>query len=206
MSMTKQHAGFSLAEILIALGLVAVLASFLIPKVLDAGDSGTHLNQVLRSAALEMQTAHTALTLNEELSGSHGLSELAAYFRHAKEDTTSLPNTEASNATATVTCSDSRVLCYQFESGAILFGSATSEMTFSEPTDYDLTDNTLWFVIDPDGGSGPERGVPFSVLGNGRVITANNRTASMRQYSPWTGLHAPPILPSTDIPAWFEWD
>jgi prepilin-type N-terminal cleavage/methylation domain-containing protein len=153
--MKSFKSGFTLAELLIALAILGVIATFTIPKVLNSATSGQNTS-VAKEVAGMISGAFSSYTLNNTLSTSSEPESLTPYMNYVSIVTTgTIGGLEACSAT---------LPCMKLHSGAVLqYGTGN---TFSGTA---ATDAVL-FNLDPDG-SGSTGAATFVLYANGRLTT-----------------------------------
>lgn len=75
--------GFTLAELLIALAILGVIATFTIPKILGTQQDGRN-NAIAKEIAGTMATALESLRLSGELDQNTNIAHLTPYLNYAK--------------------------------------------------------------------------------------------------------------------------
>ena len=200
-SIPSLHHGFTLAELLIALAILGVIAAFTIPKVLLASESEKY-NAIAKEAASMMSGAYQTYKLSNQPSSNVQLAWLTAYINYIKTDSTTLIDV-AANQAGTTDCANAIYLCLKLHNGSILLMPSPGTVERFGGTTYT---HGIPFSVDPngrlDGGSGSEgKSVRFILYYDGKLRTwgtmENNTTDS-------TGNMGPPI-PSRD-PSWFSWN
>lgn len=190
--------GFTLAELLIALGILGVIATFTIPKVLNAQQSSQN-RAVTKEAAAAVSGAHTVLQLNSTLSGSSTIMDLTPYLNYVKVGTTGTVDGLPAAATgypASYNCSTTSLICLRLHSGAVLIAVRANNFGGTAST------NAFDFVIDPDGRLASDRSsVGFLMYYSGQLTTratvrANTTDGDGSVYNPGTGMD----------PSWFDWN
>jgi prepilin-type N-terminal cleavage/methylation domain-containing protein len=182
--MTK---GFTLAELLIALAILGVIATFTIPKVLNS-QQDTKYKAIAKETAATISAAYQAYQQQNTPMASTKIDDFAPYLNYVKLDTSSGMWVDDTPGNSPWPCSNSE-RCIKLHNGAIL-GYNLSE-TFAGTS----ANNFIRLWVDPDGGtnngnaSGAYQAVQFNLYFNGRL--------SSRGLDPNT--------PGSD-PPWFSWN
>ncbi|MEB3287137.1 MAG: prepilin-type N-terminal cleavage/methylation domain-containing protein [Vampirovibrionales bacterium] len=184
----KTLPGFTLAELLIALLILGVIATFTIPKVLVA-QSSSRDKAIAKEAAAMVAGAFAMYKLDNTIT-NQWMYDFTPYMNYVSRDSVSY--IDDSPGYPIVQCRTWRP-CLRLHSGAI--------MLFDEDRIGGAgTNNGLWFTIDPDGKSGSANlSVTFVIYANGKLRT-------------WGTMESPTLTnsntyhpnPSVD-PAWFSW-
>ena len=195
----KQRA-FTLAELLIALVILGVIATFTIPKVLTS-QQDSRFNSIAKEATGMVSQAYQAYQLNNTSSSlaTMGFKDLTPYMNYVRYDTSSTVDSEY-NTVGTRTCGTSSDACLFLHNGASLRYRTTITFGTTDST------STLWFSLDPDGivttdGSAttPGKAIQVFLYMNGRIVnwgnTLNGTMSGGTSYGP---------NPSHD-PPWFSW-
>jgi prepilin-type N-terminal cleavage/methylation domain-containing protein len=188
----KSRKGFTLAEILIALAILSVIATFTIPKIISNQQDGRN-NAIVKETAATMVAAfqqHQQLGL---LTTSMNASALFPYINYLKIDTTSL--LDGLQTQGSVTCTSRP--CIALPNGAIIYPGVG---VFSGTN----TTNAIHFYIDPDGQysgttNGPGKSVGMFLYYNGRITTYGTADVGT--------LYAGGTIVATPAydPPWFSW-
>jgi prepilin-type N-terminal cleavage/methylation domain-containing protein len=193
---TRSALGFTLAELLIALAILGVIATFTIPKII-VGQQNSSYNAIAKEAAATISAAYQQAKLAGTVSTSTKASDLTPYMNYIKYDTsgTILDNYQ----TATFSTCNTFSPCVKLHSGGTLVLYDAASFSGSNTT------NAIWFVFDPDSvysgtTNGPGKAVDFALYYDGRLsslarISANTVSAD--------GTRNPNA--SYD-PSWFNWD
>ena len=197
-----RYVGFTLAELLIALAILGVIATFTIPKVLNS-QQDQQMEAIGQETAAMVSAAFQAYQLNNTLSASTNITDLTPFFNYVSIDTTSTYDT-VYNGTGAQTCGNAaNDYCLRLHNGALF--------NYHNNTSFGGTNTTngLWFALDPDGRV-TETGSPFNGRGkqvvfwlyfNGRITTEEHCPAGTSA-SNWT----PATCPETSSnPDWFSW-
>ena len=177
--------GFTLAELLIALAILGVVATFTIPKVLQSYGSSQHVSVSkelvgMVSGALESYKASNTITATTKMR------DLTPYFNYIQLDTAASVD-GVPLASGTISCA-APVDCFRFANGAVLAYDSTQQMDTFGGTD--LSTYFLFYAIDPDG---TENGVDSLLM----LIRPSGLTTSA------AGVDGQPF--GAD-PPWFSWD
>jgi len=193
----KQTSGFTLSELLIALAILALIAVFTIPKVLQSQQESKY-NTMAKESAGMISVAYSKLRLETGISATTRALDLTPFMNYVKIDTVSQIDF---NNTATVRdCSDgSPQTCMRLHNGAILriwnannFGAAASTAA-------------IGFIFDPNGqydgaADSPGKSVQLWLYYDGKVRTQG--TLAPSTYSEGV---LQSICAACD-PPWFHWD
>lgn len=192
----RKKPGFTLAELLIALAILGVIATFTIPKILNSQQNSSW-KSISKEVATSVLGAYQAYKLQNGASAITQLTDFTPYLNYVSMDTTS--SLDDIPGSGSFTCS-STLLCLKMHNGSMLEINSTSR--FDGTTNL----NAMYFYVDPDGkvsGAGKES-VVFLLYYDGKLRTwgsAETGTASWYQGSP----HTYNPTPAND-PAWFNWN
>ena len=185
---------FTLAELLIALAILGVIATFTIPKVLISQQNSTS-NAIAKETIAAVSAAYRVYQLERQTSGSTNLTDLTPYLNYVSVDTTSLVDNHETNSTP-VDCAST--ICLKLHNGAILYGWST---TFAGTS----ATNAIYYYIDPDGVDGGSTTGPSKALV--MFLYFNGKTTNYGNILPGTtssyGVHT--VCPGCD-PTWFSWN
>lgn len=187
----KGAKGFTLAELLISLLILAEIATFTIPKVLSAQQNTANNAKAMEFAAT-ISAAYQKLQLEGTVTNDTGPYSLLPYINYAYFNTSATIDTQQNSGTQPCSpCIDmhdgSRAAFGN--SGAFGFGGSNAN-------------NAIFFMYDPDGKvtdgttNGPGKSVIFILFRNGRITSAGKyadtycqtggcRTAAADQDPPW---------------------
>ncbi|HEY9745314.1 MAG TPA: type II secretion system protein, partial [Oculatellaceae cyanobacterium] len=167
----KTKPGFTLAELLIALTILGVIATFTIPKVLFSQQNGKW-NAAAKEAAAAISEAYSAYKLEHTPDENTSSADLAQYFNYVRLETGAY---EVDHVTGqnSLDCATAVPGCLMLHNGGVLFPGG-SRFGGTNPTNY------IHFHFDPDGqysGSptGPGKAISILLYYNGRVCTAAER-------------------------------
>ncbi|HEY9745737.1 MAG TPA: type II secretion system protein [Oculatellaceae cyanobacterium] len=194
-----EQSGFTLAELLIALAILGVIATFTIPKVLISGQNGEY-NAKAKEAVAMISEAYIAYQKDNVVDENTGIASLTPYLNYV----TYLPNGTQIDGMpgagpATCTASNQTFPCILLHNGAVLRyraingGFGTSGATPQH--------RVSWFEIDPDGyqNNHPTDGkaINFFLSESGHLRdNANVLPNSSNQNSNYN----PDVVPD-----WFSW-
>ncbi len=193
----KRFQAFTLAELLICLSLVGVIAAYAIPKLFNA-QQGEASNAIVKEVAGMISDAYIKYKANGGDINGQTPAVLMPYINYVKMETTgtidywpTVPGSIACGAGAP---------CYTLHNGAKLriWGCG---MTGTNTT------NAVGFIIDPDGidsgislVDGPSKSIALMLYYNGRLATIGTVTPNTAN-----GCNANIMpFPSAD-PSWFHW-
>ena len=190
--------GFTLAELLIALAILGVIATFTIPKVLQAS-SDAQFNAAGKEVAGMISGAYQAYQVRNTPVATTTIADLTPYMNYVSLQTTGQIDYVQNNATPypCVTASP----CLVLHNGGRLF---------YDPGVYfnGTGNNAVWFYFDPDGrvtdgtASGPGHSVLFALYFNGRIRTwATVEAGTQCSSGCGGGLSPSPV----NEPPWFHW-
>lgn len=155
--------GFTLAELLIALAILGVIATFTIPKVLTSS-ANSQATAIAKEVAGMISGSYQAYSLETGATTGTTLGLLTPYMNYVR-------TTNAAGASAGTSAFDcSAVSCIVLHSGAVVGFVGTQ--TFSTTASY-LTIN-----VDPDGTSTANGPGSFVLYYNGRLSTGANATGA----------------------------
>lgn len=193
--------GFTLAELLIALAILGIIAVFSIPKVLQAQRDEKY-NAAAKEAIAMVSGAYSAYKLNNEPTASTRPRDLTPYMNYVAFDTASRIDFIQTGTPAFRDCDGTTEACLRLHNGAILryYEGATDGFGGTAST------NALAFNIDPDGvysgtTDGPGKSLAFFLYYNGRITSYGNIAAGTCN----DGYCGNTPNPAYD-PPWFSWD
>jgi prepilin-type N-terminal cleavage/methylation domain-containing protein len=199
--MSKQPGmGFTLAELLIALAILGVIATFAIPKILSA-QQDSRSNAIAKEAAGAISTAYQLYQNAGGDTTTMSTTQLAQYFNYIQKDTSSSLIDEVYTKSS-ITCQLGKP-CYRLANGAVIHHWGDNFCN--------VANTAIPFDVDPDGTysnttNGPGKSVRFFLYKNGRLTTEG----TLLDNTQWSGNGAATCdqnrsaLPADD-PPWFSW-
>lgn len=185
--------GFTLAELLIALAILGVIATFTIPKVLQA-QTDSKYKAIAKESAGWMSEALMIYRNKNSITANTRTDELTPFLNYVA--LVSSGNIDRRQGEATVSCGGAPPFCFRLHNGSILYH-------YNNTFEGTATTNAINFLVDPDGvGDGNAKAVEFWLYTNGRIRTTGTREPNTCT-SPSTCYAAPDT--SRD-PTWFSWN
>lgn len=191
--------GFTLAELLISLAILGVIASFTIPKVI-ASQQNQKYNAIVKESASAMVGAYQQYAQQNTVSSTFSLSQLTPYINYVALDT-SASTLDYYHTGTTAACNQGGSGCLILHNGAKIKYWATDTLNGTGST------NALPFLVDPDGQvtdgttNGPGKSVQFWLYYNGRLTDEGSIPAPGLTYSATANRTAAPAR----NPPWFSW-
>lgn len=190
--------GFTLSELLIALAILGLIATFTIPKVLQSVGSSSN-KTVVKEAASMINGAYDSVLADQNgvLDATNDkITKLAAKFNYVEAVTTGTL-TAPTGTTFSTAPNCASITCYRLHNGAVI--------AFSSADDFDgsLTDGAMVFHVDPDG-TGTAELVSLVLGSNGRMISAGGLSQFTTLQT--NGRTSPDGLDAADTdPTWWAW-
>jgi prepilin-type N-terminal cleavage/methylation domain-containing protein len=193
----KIYSGFTLAELLIALAILGVIATFTIPKVLQS-QQDTKSTAIAKETIATFSQAYQAYALKQPVNGNTAWGDFLQYVNYVKKDTVSIIDSNPGQTSLDCSSWD----CYRLHNGAII----ASYTGFNYSTTDNLT--TIYFYLDPDGkysGSttGPGKSMVIYIYINGKVTSMG--ALAPGTHDSWGGNY-PTGTDATYDPTWFRWN
>ena len=197
-TMRDNAPAFTLAELLIALVILGVIATFTIPKVLSSQQNGQWNSQMKETLGM-VSGAFEVYKHEQGLVTTMSSADLTPYMNYVSLDTSSSIDHTPGNGS--IACTPTSP-CLRLHSGAAI-KSAPTTTTFcvADPASF------IWFFYDPDGvysGSTttPGKSVVIDLHYNGRINTGVERQPGEEAYSGC----AAEGWGSDTAPDWFSWN
>lgn len=155
--------GFTLAELLIALAILGVIATFTIPKVLQSGTSGQN-KAIAKEAASMVAGAFSARQLETPIADTTGSAQLTPFMNYVRIDTAT---TFAGAAGTPLQACSATLPCLLLHNGGVLQYDTAQSFGSAGAT------GAIYFNLDPDG-SGSQGRVTLVQYRNGRLTTGQH--------------------------------
>lgn len=186
--------GFTLAELLVALLILGVIATFSIPKVLLVQQNQRY-KAVTKEAAAAISQAYYAYKLTNTITSNTSLDDIVSSLNYVQRDTSDWMDADPTNGVGFIPCSSFR--CYKLASGAMVMWSDTGGKLGGT-----AANNAMWFYVDPNASQYEPSldAQAFWLYYNGRLTThgsAVNPTCNS------DGCWPPDAANET---TWFNWD
>lgn len=187
-----QRNGFTLTELLVTLGILGVIATFTIPKLLNVQQQGNY-NAMAKEVVVMLSNAYSNVKLENGISADNGKTDMIPFFNYVKIDSTSVVDHSDGNNR---NCSGGGSRCIKLHNGGVLhFSEGGAYNTFAGLN----TTNSLGFAFDPDGVDSDVWAVQFYLYADGGITSSENILPNT--YHGTNG----PIAAGAD-PDWFSWD
>ncbi len=201
----RSQSGFTLAELLISLAILGVIATFTIPKILSSYQNSQNVAEAKEVAAM-ISAAYQQAQLAGIVNANTKPSDLTPYMNYVSYDTSGTlvdahPNWSGFAGSGRNACSASTP-CVKLHNGGVLW--------FYDPDRMGGTSalHVVMIAFDPDNvtsgsaSDGPSKSVQFALYYNG-YITTRGRTKTGTCHSGGCGMANPDL---TLDPAWFTWN
>lgn len=193
----KRLIGFTLAELLIALAILGVIATFTIPKILSSQQNGKDI-ATAKEVAATITGAYQQAKLAGIVTSTTKPSDLTPYINYIGLDTSGTL-IDAPPSADSSTCNSSNPCITLHNGGALWFNDARNFGGTS-------TLNAIEFRFDPDSANnttstadGPLKAVQFTLYYNGAITTRGQVKSGTSNSG--GGFSANPALD----PSWFSW-
>lgn len=190
--------GFTLAELLIALAILGVIATFTIPKVLQS-QQDSKFKSIAKEAIATASEAYQLYKLKGQVTSATTFGNLTQYMNYLAVDTsTQLDNYQGALPVAGSSCAS--MPCIRLHNGSTVYWDPAESFNGTATT------NVITFMIDPDGkvtdgtANGPGHALLVLLYYDGKVRDIGNAVptgvSSAYTWSQNTGL----------VPPWFSWN
>jgi prepilin-type N-terminal cleavage/methylation domain-containing protein len=189
----RKSVGFTLPELLIALAILGVIATFAIPKILSSTTSGQN-KSVAKEAASMISAAFQNYSLSNTLTSGATGGLLTSSMNYVSVDTSGPTFTSPpSGDTNKMTCGANNQ-CLKLHNGGYLEYSVGQTFAGTNTTNY------IAFNVDPDGLGGNAGTATLVLYYNGRLATGGTKASGSA-----TGATNPESEQTTD-PSWLTWN
>lgn len=193
----KSLLGFTLAELLIALTILGVIATFTIPKIIS-NQQNNKFNALSKEAAGTLTAAYANFKLNSQTTTTMYPGDLFASINYVKLDSSSTIDGEQTQGSST--CASPGAPCIKLHNGAMIMAWDVCGHFGGNGTT-----NAVWYQIDPDGvvtdgtTNGPGKSLVFALYHSGRLATYGTIASNTASQSCTMSADA------TKDPPWFSW-
>ena len=190
----KQKFGFTLAELLIALLVLGVIATFTIPKVLSSQQSNEWKSSAKETVSMVAE-AYVAYKANNTPATSFSLAQLTPYMNYVVIKTTGADLADGDQGAGSVDCDWGG--CVVLHNGVQLHSVNTGAFLNTAST------NAIPFLYDPEVAYSVSttlrKSVPFVLFYNGRISDGGKYGTICYNYGCFTENPA-------NVPSWFNWN
>jgi prepilin-type N-terminal cleavage/methylation domain-containing protein len=195
----KKKFGFTLAELLIALAVLGIVATFTIPKIIISQQNNKY-NAIAKEAAAAVSGAFQQYKATGADLSVMNASALNSYINYLKLDTSTVIDNVSPGTSNNFSSADP---CFELANGAILHHYGDNFCNAAK--------TAIPFDVDPDGvyggtTNGPDKSVRFFLYSNGHITTEGTLDAGTQ----WAGNgsstcgYTRSAIPASD-PSWFSW-
>ena len=187
------NSAFTLAELLIALAILGVIATFTIPKIL-AGQQSSQYNAIAKEDISAISAAFQQAKMAGSVSSSTTIGDLTQYLNYTSYVTSA--TVDGINGSTSEACSGAAPCIFMHNGSSIRYNTYNFGGTD--------TTNALYVQMDPDGfysrtTNGNGKAVGLWLYYDGRVADEGTITAGT------TNSHGSYTADATKNPAWFSW-
>ncbi|MGE0200642.1 MAG: type II secretion system protein [Candidatus Melainabacteria bacterium] len=208
------QSGFTIAELMISLGIMALLSMFTVPKLQAAwiAQQNTRNNEIMRDSVALMHSAMVRYRLDHDITADTSFYDFLPYMNYTKMLTSGETVDQDHSQTGNWICGTWNP-CFVLQSGAILqvyYGDGT----LSTGNQFGGTGSNyyVWVKIDPDGEltsptttNGPGKSMNFAVYTDGKVkVHADCEAGDMTRQNNVMENWCPGD--QNFIPDWYTWD
>lgn len=166
--------GFTLAELLISLAILGVIATFTIPKVLTAQGSAEETAK-FKEAMATISGAYDALRLDSGVSSTTTPQDLTPYFNYVRVDTSSNFRVHTNPFSGSGRCGN--IECFIMHNGGIIGVDNSYTPLGSSNFSGTSTTHAIGFYYNPEQSSTSTKGSAIILFYNGRITTLGNLSA-----------------------------
>lgn len=192
-----RSAAFTLAELLIALAVLGVIATFTIPKVLQ-GQQSQQRTSIVKETAASIASSYQLFLANGGIVSAFTDSDLTPYLNYVAQDTVTTVNYPGGTSR---TCSTGWPKCLKLHNGAMLF--------YWPDAFCDTPPTAVHYEVDVDGtylASNPDV-VSLVLYSTGKLTSSGNLPAPTPSYTNSTPGSACTInMVAHPDPPWFNWN
>ncbi len=197
--------GFTLAELLISLAVLGVIATFTIPKVLNGQQDG-QWNAIAKETVSMITGAYNAYRLENSPTAQTTIYDFTPYMNYVRVDTSALMDSNG-GGTGTAQCGSSAdVICLVLHNGGMV--RFQGSRCFFGTTDK----HSVSIALDPDGKvpgdtgiNGPGKTVDFWLYFNGRITSSEHLLTDTIRGQGGCGSAITYQPAAGRDPDWFEW-
>lgn len=194
----KASFAFTLAELLIAVAILGIIATFTIPKILAAQKNAAD-NSAAKEAIGAVSAILYRMRMNGTLSTTTTPADVFAQMNYVSYDTASQIDSVPGSSTFQCVSGDP---CIRLHNGAVLIDQTPGGGGFAGSA----TTDCLQFAVDPDGKvtdgttNGPGKSLIFAVYYNGLTVTYADKLPGTKVGGTSWGPGS-----TAEIPSWFHW-
>lgn len=197
----KHFYGFTLAELLISLAILGIIATFTIPKVLQ-NQANSKYNAMAKEVMGMISGAYQTYKISNTPTASFSISNLTPYMNYLRIDSSTTIDDNPGDSNG-LPCSDPTWQCLRLHDGGIILFPAAGAYGFGGTA----STNGTFIQFDPDGlnlnpssADGPGKGLEFWLYANGGIRTTQDLLTNTCN-SNWC-INA---IPNSN-PGWFSWN
>jgi prepilin-type N-terminal cleavage/methylation domain-containing protein len=186
--------GFTLAELLICLVILGVIATFTIPKIITSQVNGQY-NASAKEVASMISGAYTSYSRSNTVTSNTSAGDLTPYMNYVAPDSSTTIDLFQE---ATTRACNGGYSCVKLHNGGMLLWASAGFMGTN-------TTNAVYFYYDPDARvtdgttNGPGKSVCLWLYYDGRITSYTNLSPGTVYGGGTVG-----ALPTAD-PPWFSW-
>jgi len=198
MTTDHPHRGFTLSELLIALAILGVIATFTIPKILQAQQSSAY-KSIAKEDIAAVAGAYQNYKLSGATTGATTMADFTSYLSYVSQNTTILIDDNPGDANS-LDCSDNNFVCLKLHNGSMLMFHQYESFGGTAET------NAIFFQIDPNSQLDVNSSADGAGKGVGMFLFYNGRIASQAEIPSNTCDGWSCFGPTANgDPSWFSW-